>query len=111
LPIVRGLFFSLHSLVNEGAVIKNVLKHEGLKKWFQILADRFENLADFENAGIEDVIRTMAEEENVKAGILINGIRTAVTGQAVGPGIFELLNALGKDRVVKRLRKAVDLFG
>jgi glutamyl-tRNA synthetase len=57
------------------------------------------------------VIRDMAEKEGVKAGILINGIRTAVTGQAVGPGIFELLKALGRDSVVKRLRKAVDLFG
>lgn len=104
-------FFSDDFDMEEGAVNKNVLKHEGLKTWFPTLADRFENLADFEDAGIEGVIRTMAEEENVKAGILINGIRTAVTGQAVGPGIFELLNALGKERVVKRLRKAVELFG
>jgi len=47
----------------------------------------------------------MAEKEGIKAGILINGIRTAVTGQAVGPGIFELLNALGKDRVVRAPEK------
>lgn len=104
-------FFSDDFIMEDGAMNKNVLKHEGLKTWFNTLADRFETLADFEDAGIEDVIRTMAEEENVKAGILINGIRTAVTGQAVGPGIFELLHALGKERVIKRLRKAVGLFG
>jgi glutamyl-tRNA synthetase len=97
--------------MEQDAVNKNVLKHEGLRKWFQILADRFESLAEFENAQIESMIRDMAEKENVKAGILINGIRTAVTGQAVGPGIFELLNALGRERVVRRLRKAVGLFG
>jgi len=104
-------FFSDDFAMEEEAVKKNVLKNQGLETWFQTLADRFENLAEFENAGIENIIRDMAEKENIKAGILINGIRTAVTGQSVGPGIFELLNALGKEMVVKRLRKAVELFG
>jgi glutamyl-tRNA synthetase len=104
-------FFSDDFAMEPDAVNKNILKHEGLKTWFNVLADKFEGLAEFENAGLETVIRDMAEKENVKAGVLINGIRTAVTGQAVGPGIFELLNALGKDRVVKRLREAVGLFG
>jgi len=104
-------FFSDAFTMEQDAVNKNILKHEGLKTWFQVLADSFESLADFENAAIEKVIRDMAEKENIKAGILINGIRTAVTGQAVGPGIFELLDALGRDRVVRRLRKAVELFG
>jgi len=104
-------FFSDDFPMEQEAVKKNVLKHEGLKGWFQALADRFDGLARFETDETEKVIRAMAEKENIKAGILINGIRTAVTGQAVGPGIFELLNAMGKERVVRRLRKAVDLFG
>ena len=104
-------FFSDDFPMEQEAVKKNLLKHEGLKGWLQALADRFDGLANLETAEIEDVIRAMAEKENIKAGILINGIRTAVTGQAVGPGIFELLNALGKERVVRRLRKAMDLFG
>ena len=52
----------------------------------------------------------MAEELEVKAGILINGIRTAVTGQAVGPGLFHVLITLGQRRVTERLRRAVNLF-
>jgi glutamyl-tRNA synthetase len=52
----------------------------------------------------------MAEELDIKAGILINGIRTAVTGQAKGPGLFDILMAVGQSRVVERLRRAVDLF-
>ncbi len=104
-------FFSDEFPMEQEAVKKNVFKHEGLKGWFIALADSFASLANFSAAEIEGVIRDMAEKEGVKAGILINGIRTAVTGQAVGPGIFELLKALGRDSVVKRLRKAVDLFG
>jgi glutamyl-tRNA synthetase len=53
----------------------------------------------------------MAEEFGIKAGILINGIRTAVTGQAKGPGLFDVLIAVGQKRVVERLHKAVTFFG
>ena len=53
----------------------------------------------------------MAEELEIKPGIIINGIRTVVTGQAAGPGIFDILIAVGQERVVDRLRKAVKFFG
>ena len=46
----------------------------------------------------------------IKPGILINGMRTALTGQPKGPGIFDVLTAIGQDRVVKRLRAAPALF-
>ncbi|MBW1903258.1 MAG: glutamate--tRNA ligase, partial [Deltaproteobacteria bacterium] len=89
---------------------KNILKHEGLNEWFPILADRFETLQDFTMEETENVVRDMADEYEIKAGILINGARAAVTGQAVGPGIFDVLLAVGQDRVVERLRKAVTFF-
>jgi glutamyl-tRNA synthetase len=89
---------------------KNILKHEGLKAWFPQLADRLEALQDFTLEQTEQVIRDMAEELEVKAGILINGMRTALTGQIKGPGIFDVLLAIGQERVVIRLRKAVGLF-
>jgi len=89
---------------------KNVLKHEGLKTWFPMLAGRLESLDPFTVEGTEQVIRDMAEELDIKAGILINGIRTAVTGQAKGPGLFDILMAVGQGHVVERLRRAVNLF-
>jgi glutamyl-tRNA synthetase len=45
-----------------------------------------------------------AEEKGVKAGALINGSRVALTGQGVAPSLFAVMAALGKDRVVKRLK-------
>jgi glutamyl-tRNA synthetase len=103
-------YFSNDYPVDPKALKKNVLKQEALKDWFPILADQLEALEAFTLEETERVIRTVAEEWEVKAGILINGIRTVVTGQAVGPGLFDVLIALGQGRVTKRLRRAVDLF-
>ena len=92
------------------AVGKNILKHEGLKTWFPLLADRLEALATFDAVETERVIRETARDLEVKPGVLINAVRTAVTGQAVGPGLFEVLEALERQRVAQRLRRAVCLF-
>jgi hypothetical protein len=45
----------------------------------------------------------------VKAGVLINATRTVVTGAVKGASLFEILDCLGRDRVVKRLRDAASL--
>jgi glutamyl-tRNA synthetase len=103
-------YFSEDYSIEPKALEKNILKHEGLKAWFPILADRLEALKTFTAEEAEHVIREMAEEFEIKAGILINGIRAAVTGLAKGPGLFDVLIAVGQRRVVDRLRKAVTLF-
>ena len=103
-------YFSDNYPIEKKALKKNILKHDGLKDWFPILADRLEAINKFSIEETENVIRDMAEEFGIKAGVLINGIRAAVTGQIVGPGLFDVLIAIGQKRVVERLRKAVSLF-
>ena len=89
---------------------KNIFKHPDLKKWLPLLADRLQAFENFTASEIEDTIREMADELKIKPGVLINGIRTVVTGQLAGPGIFDILIAIGQRRVVDRLRKAPTLF-
>ena len=103
-------YFSDDFPVDPKPLKKNILKHEGLKEWFFLLADRLEAIHDFNLETTEQAIRDMAEDLDIKAGILINGMRTALTGQIKGPGIFDVLLAIGQERVVRRLRHAVRLF-
>jgi glutamyl-tRNA synthetase len=103
-------YFSDDYPIDPKALKKNILKHEELKTWFPILADRLNAIETFTIEEAEHVIRELAEELGIKAGILINGIRTAVTGLAKGPGLFDVLMAIGQRRVAERLHKAVTLF-
>lgn len=86
-------------------VKKNLEKHEKIGEWLGLLADRFESLPEFNKEEAERVTRELADELQIKAGILINGTRTVVTGQAAGAGLFDVLLAIGGDRVIARLRK------
>jgi glutamyl-tRNA synthetase len=56
------------------------------------------------------VLRELAAAEGVKAGLLINAARVAIVGQAVAPPLFETMVVLGRERVVGRLRRAVEAF-
>jgi glutamyl-tRNA synthetase len=79
-----------------------------LGEWLEELAGRMATLVPFSLESTEGLVRGAAEEWGVKAGLLINAIRAAVTGQTVGPGLFELLTVLGQERVMARLRKVAD---
>jgi glutamyl-tRNA synthetase len=65
--------------------------------------ERLASLQPFEPAALEIALRALAEQRGIKAGVLIHATRVAVTGQAVSPGLFEVLALVGRDRVLRRL--------
>jgi len=71
------------------------------------LKNRLENLDDFKVSLLEPVIRSLAEELDKGAGKVIHPLRLALTGVSFSPGIFEVMELLGKDRVIKRLKTAI----
>ncbi|MCK4943691.1 MAG: hypothetical protein KAS65_08945, partial [Candidatus Aminicenantes bacterium] len=57
---------------------------------------------------LESVFRGLAESENMSPGKLIHPARLAVSGVGHGPGLFELLETLGKETTIRRLNKAIE---
>jgi glutamyl-tRNA synthetase len=91
------------------AAVKKNLKEERLKELLPGLANTLSAVEDFSHDRAEAALRAYSEEQGVKPGLLINASRTALTGQSVGPGMFDIMVALGRDRTVERLRKAATL--
>jgi glutamyl-tRNA synthetase len=77
----------------------------------QELVERLSKMDSFDEQALEDVFRQYAESEQVSAGKLIHPTRLAVSGVSFGPGLFEMLETLGKDRVLRRMKKAVEKLG
>jgi glutamyl-tRNA synthetase len=69
------------------------------------LAARIEGLAEFTEQTVEKELRDLATDKGVKAGVLINGSRAALTGQTAGPSAFAVFMAVGRERVIQRLKK------
>lgn len=103
-------YFADDFTIEEKPLKKNILKNEGLKEWFPELARRYEQLGDFSLEETERVARELADELEIKPGILINGMRTIATGQLAGPSMFDILVTIGQDKIVERLKKIHTLF-
>ena len=97
-------YFSEDFDFEEAAVRKNILKEPRLRELLPALADRLESAEPFTAAKAESALRAFAEETAVKAGLFINAARTMLTGQAVGPSMFEVFEIIGRERSVMRLR-------
>ena len=71
------------------------------------LKERLSKVDPFTKESIEKVFKTLAEKEKVKLGVVIHPARVALTGRAESPGMYEVVEILGKERVLKRLEKAI----
>lgn len=71
------------------------------------LRDRIATSQPFDRDTVEQVIRRLAEDLGVHSRQIIHPTRVALTGKTAGPGLFELIALLGKDRVLRRLDAAV----
>jgi glutamyl-tRNA synthetase len=103
-------YFSDDFDFDEAALNKNLRKEPALKELLPALASQLEETDPFTAESAEATLRRFAEEKGVKAGLLINGSRTMLTGQAVGPSMFEVFDILGHKRSVDRLRSGVPWF-
>ena len=70
--------------------------------------DRLSHLDSFKKEKIEETLRKLADEMKIEPAPLIHTVRLATTGVSGGPPLFDLLELLGKEEVLKRIKKAVD---
>ncbi|MEO7502977.1 MAG: glutamate--tRNA ligase [Gemmatimonadaceae bacterium] len=62
---------------------------------------------NWEPAGLEAALRSLAESKGIAAGKIFQPLRVALTGLTVSPGIFEVLIAMGRDLALKRVADAI----
>jgi glutamyl-tRNA synthetase len=90
------------------AALEKFLRDAATRAIVAELGERYGAANQFTEQSAEEVLRGFAAEKNVKAGVLINGARVALTGQAVAPSLFAVMALLGKEITVRRLKSAVN---
>ena len=100
-------YFSEDFDFDEAAVKKNLLKEPRLKELLPALARKLAAVEPFTAETSEAALRAFADEAGVKAGLLINAARTMLTGQAVGPSMFDVFAVIGRERSMQRLRSQI----
>ena len=87
----------------EREAVEKFLKTDKIKEILQEVKSRFQKLSEFSAEETEKVIRSLAEEKGIPAKDIIHPLRVVLTGRAISPPLFELMDIIGKANVIKRL--------
>lgn len=103
--VTRGrAYFADDFPVEPGALEK--LNQPGARDLLRELGARLAATGEFTEGSVEAELRKLAADRGVKAGVIINASRAALTGQPVGPSAFAVFAAVGRDRAIARLQGA-----
>ena len=101
-----SLFYLQESVVFDEAAAKKFLKPAAIEA-LKSLIHELEKLKDFTEPTIEEAFKAVMEKTGLKLGKIAQPVRVALTGRAASPGIFEITEIIGKERVIARLRTAL----
>ncbi|MCF7869669.1 MAG: glutamate--tRNA ligase [Candidatus Omnitrophica bacterium] len=103
-PDKANFFFSqdVEYLPEASSVLENKLSQE-----METLKDKLSQINGFRKDLIEEKFRKTAKDLDLKVGILVHPTRVALTGRRKGPGLFETMEVLGKEKVLQRLDKLI----
>jgi len=100
-------FYLLEEIEYEPKAAKKFLKPSMIPV-FEDLIRKLDKLDEFTEQELEQIFRGTSEELGVKLGKIAQPVRVALTGRTASPGLFEVIDILGKKRTIRRLEAALE---
>ncbi|MCX7913127.1 MAG: glutamate--tRNA ligase [Thermodesulfovibrionales bacterium] len=100
-------YFFVEDIHIDPRLAKDFFTQEGIK-YLSEVSGGLSKIDSFTKDEIAKVFEAIAERNKVKLGAIAQPVRVAITGGTASPGIFELIEVLGKEKVIKRLSKIVE---
>jgi glutamyl-tRNA synthetase len=104
-------FFLVEEPALDEAAVKQRLAKPGVGTLLAAYAAALETVEPFAPAPLEEALKRTVEAAGVKVGDLVHAVRVAVTGKTVGPGLYDCLAILGRDKSRSRIARALPLCG
>ena len=102
-------FFVERVTYDEQAAEKN-LRKPGALPLLAKLEERLAAVEPFEVEPLEQALQQFIADEGIKIGDVIHALRVAVTGKAVGPGLYDCLAILGRQTCRARIERTLAEF-
>ena len=109
IPDLFDFFFNDNIEYNPEAVSK-VLKAGTAKMVLEESSKRLVSFKDFTAPALEHYAREFAAEKAIKAGQVFHPIRVAVSGRTTGPSLFYMMEFMGREKVVERIKNTLAKF-
>lgn len=108
-PELTSFFFEKPKYEKELLISKKATKEETLKALEESLKV-LEKENDFSRDSTEQLLRALAGKIGIEAGKILWTIRVSLSGKSASPGVFELLDVIGKEESCNRIKTAIDVL-
>jgi len=108
LPPYCGFYFTDDFVYDPQSAAKHFIPDN--KARLEAVRDALSSLEKFDAAAIEAALKSAAAKLGIKLGAIVHPTRLAATGSNVGPSLYHLLEVLGKEKVPKRIDRALSTF-
>lgn len=102
-----GSFFFATTLSYDEAAFKKRVQKEGMPALLVKLRERLAAVEPFDNPTLEKLLHDFCQEHGIKIGDLNHAVRLAITGQPVGPGLYDCLSIVGRSGCLQRIDAAL----
>ena len=101
-------YFFVDKIDIEPKAFQTVLNKDGVTEILTVLKEKLLTVERWDESNLETVVRSIASSLQIKAGKIIHPTRVSLTGKKIGPGLFELMVFLGKEKNIQRLEDALE---
>jgi glutamyl-tRNA synthetase len=107
---MAGFFFQENVALEPERIVSDKLSAAQAVETAKKILDIFNALPEITQDNSEESLRNIALELEIKAGQVFGLLREALTGQKISPPIFDIIPILGREKVLERLEKAIDVL-
>ena len=104
-------FFFTEGFPFDQSAVGQSLRKPGAMARLRSLRDAYAALEVWSATNLESTLKHLGKEIGCKAGDLIHPARVAVSGKAIGPSLYHMFEVMGRDRVLRRIDRTIQLFG
>jgi len=105
-----GRYFFTTELTHDPDAVKKRLRKEGVPAMLSELSDLLATVEPYDLPTLEKAVHDYAESRGLKMGDVVNPLRVAVTGQGVGPGLYDCLHILGRETCRARIAATIAML-
>jgi glutamyl-tRNA synthetase len=105
-----GRYFFSETVGYDPDAVKKRLRKDGVPALLEEVSGRLATLEPWDVPALEKAVHDFAEARGLAMGLVVNALRVAVTGQGVGPGLYDCLAILGRDVCRARIAAALQML-
>jgi glutamyl-tRNA synthetase len=104
-------FFLLEEPVLDEAAVSLRLEKPAVRPLLEAFAAELRAVEPYAPPALEEALKRVVEAAGAKVGDLVHAVRVAVTGKTVGPGLYDCLAILGRERSLARIERSLPRCG